>query len=70
MDWIIASAAYAFNPHEIEMQNGQYVTIKNIEAGIRAMHTGSAGELNGFALGGSETGKRAELARQVAALLP
>jgi len=140
MDWIIASAAYAFNPHEIEMQNGQYVTIKNLEAGIpgiyligdcagveghvlpyalaailageaaavsypampvlvktkayplavlppaigapgewriemadagiRAMHTGSAGELNGFALGGSETGKRAELARQVAALQP
>jgi hypothetical protein len=27
------------------------------------------GALNGFALGGSETGKRAELARQVAALL-
>jgi len=38
-------------------------------AGIRAMHNGAAGELNGFALGGSETGKRAELARQVAALL-
>ncbi len=54
MDWIIASAAYAFNPHEIEMQNGQSVTIKNIEAGIRAMHSGPAGELNGFALGGSE----------------
>jgi rubredoxin-NAD+ reductase len=43
--------------------------IELADAGIRAMHTGSAGELNGFALGGSETGKRAELARQVAPLL-
>jgi len=67
MDWIIASAAYAFNPHKTEMQNSQSVTIKNIEAGIRAMQSGPAGELNGFALGGSETGNRAELAKQVAA---
>jgi rubredoxin-NAD+ reductase len=44
--------------------------IETTDAGIRSMHSGPAGELNGFALGGSETGKRAELARQVAALLP
>lgn len=37
--------------------------------GIRALHSPPAGGLNGFALGGAETSKRAELARQVAALL-
>jgi hypothetical protein len=43
--------------------------IEPATAGIRALHSGSSGELNSFALGGSEIGKRAELARQVAALL-
>ena len=43
--------------------------IEAVVDGIRALHSSPAGELNGFALGGSETGKRAELARQVAALL-
>jgi len=43
--------------------------IELADAGIRALHSGPAGELNGFALGGGETGKRAELAKQVAALL-
>jgi rubredoxin-NAD+ reductase len=44
--------------------------IETAAAGLRALHSGPAGTLNGFALGGGETGKRAELARQVAALLP
>lgn len=44
--------------------------IEPAEAGMRALHQSPAGELNGFALGGGETGKRAELAKQVAALLP
>lgn len=39
-------------------------------AGLRALHLSPNGTLNGFALGGGETGKRAELAKQVAALLP
>jgi rubredoxin-NAD+ reductase len=43
--------------------------IESADAGIRALHVNPTGALNGFALGGSETGKRAELARQVAALL-
>lgn len=43
--------------------------IETAADGIRALHSGPAGELNGFALGGGETGKRAELAKQVAALL-
>lgn len=44
-------------------------SIERENSGIRAMHTDSSGVLNGFALGGSETGKRAELAKQVAPLL-
>jgi rubredoxin-NAD+ reductase len=44
--------------------------IELAEAGMRALHQSPAGELNGFALGGGETSKRAELAKQVVALLP
>jgi rubredoxin-NAD+ reductase len=44
--------------------------IEIAEAGIRAFHEHPNGELNGFALGGSETGKRAVFSKQVAALLP
>lgn len=44
--------------------------IETGESGSRALHTAPDGQLNGFALGGSETGKRAELAKQVRALLP
>ncbi len=40
------------------------------EGGIRALHRTEAGGLNGFALTGGETAHRAELAKQVAALLP
>jgi rubredoxin-NAD+ reductase len=43
--------------------------IETAEAGMRALHRSPSGELNGFALGGSETSKRAELGKQVAALL-
>lgn len=43
--------------------------IEAAEAGMRALHRNPAGELNGFALGGSETSKRAELGKTVAALL-
>lgn len=44
-------------------------TIETTAAGIRALHRGPSGALNGFVLGGGETGKRTELAKQVAALL-
>lgn len=43
--------------------------IETAAAGIRALHQSPTGVLNGFVLGGSETGKRTELAKQVAALL-
>jgi len=44
--------------------------IETSETGSRALHTAPDGTLNGFTLGGSETGKRAELAKQVSAWLP
>jgi len=43
--------------------------IEVTESGIRALHESPAGTLNGFTLGVGETGKRAELAKQAAALL-
>jgi rubredoxin-NAD+ reductase len=39
------------------------------ESGICALHQDAAGVLNGFALSGSETGKRAQLAQRARALL-
>jgi rubredoxin-NAD+ reductase len=49
--------------------NGEW-RIEATETGIRTLHVNANGTLNGFALGGGETGKRTELAKQVAALLP
>ncbi|MDO9225749.1 MAG: FAD-dependent oxidoreductase [Pseudomonadota bacterium] len=43
--------------------------LEQSEKGIVARHLDEAGSLNGFALGGAETARRAELAKQVEALL-
>lgn len=43
--------------------------LERSEKGIVARHLNENGSLNGFALGGGETARRAELAKQVAALL-
>lgn len=43
--------------------------VETTETGVRALHVGDDATLNGFALGGGETGKRTELAKKVAALL-
>lgn len=43
--------------------------LERSESGIVARHQNEAGDLNGFALTGGEAGRRAELAKQVAALL-
>ncbi|MDP2432092.1 MAG: FAD-dependent oxidoreductase [Pseudomonadota bacterium] len=44
--------------------------VEQNENGIVALHQNEAGNLDGFALTGGETGRRAELAKQVGALLP
>jgi rubredoxin-NAD+ reductase len=44
--------------------------VDSTDSGLCALHQDAAGSLNGFALTGSETGRRAELARRVSALLP
>lgn len=43
--------------------------LERSENGIIALHQNEAGDLNGFALSGGETARRAELAKQVGALL-
>jgi rubredoxin-NAD+ reductase len=43
--------------------------VESSESGICALHQNAAGTLNGFALSGSETGKRAQLALRAKALL-
>jgi rubredoxin-NAD+ reductase len=43
--------------------------VESTDTGIRAIHQGEDGALQGFALSGDETARRAELAKQVGALL-